>query len=159
MASNIPALTLSKLRKAAYVPDGFSRDYFRTLEIILEQIQDQVGVEQGQVSADSIASTSAGEAIRVFSEIASLKYSYVDVSGSHTTSGNEFVNVTASSTVLLNNEPDDNEKAIIRIDGDFNCVISGNGRNINGESTVTIFIEKTSLNIIYNLNSDAWFIV
>lgn len=80
----------------------------------------------------------------------------------YTTLGSEIVVCDSSITVTLNDTPDDREMVTVKIrNGDV--VINGNGRYLDGESSITFIAEdlqgQPTVDIIYLLETDDWIIV
>lgn len=67
------------------------------------------------------------------------------------------INDSGSITVTLNDTPDDSEKVSITRTRD-QVVLNGNGKNINGDATVTLAAQYVSLQVEYILEIDEWII-
>jgi hypothetical protein len=80
---------------------------------------------------------------------------YYSVSSTHTTSGNEFVRVTASTTVTLNSTPIDLEEVWVQPNGFFQVTISG---TINGESSVIVNGAYDTVHLKYLADAGEWVI-
>jgi len=76
----------------------------------------------------------------------------------HTAEGNQTVICTDSLTVTLALEPLDRDLVVIKATNG-NVTISGNGNNIDGNSSVIIRRNFTGLDMEYSSEADAWFIV
>lgn len=83
----------------------------------------------------------------------------VIVLADYETCGDEVLDVAADCTVTLNDTPKDREICEVKLNGPYECVISGNGKTIDGDATVTIFLEKTHLVLTYYVEFDRWLIV
>ena len=104
-----------------------------------------------------------------FDELASIIKSFLpkedDVkvtSIDYTTIGNQTVICIAASTIYLNAEPKDRERAkVVITNGDV--TVNGNGKLLNKKTTQTVIfrnlITTATLDIIYVLDTDEWFIV
>ena len=80
----------------------------------------------------------------------------------YTTIGTQTIICNAALTVLLNAEPKDREQAkVIIANGDV--TVSGNGKQLNNDTDQTVIFDNlitpATLDIIYILESDGWFIV
>ena len=80
----------------------------------------------------------------------------------YTTITNQIIICTDAVTITLNDEPKDREQVKIVIsNGDV--TVSGNGKLINKKADQTIIFENLStvgtLDIIYILETDEWFII
>lgn len=64
----------------------------------------------------------------------------------------------APITVTLNDEPDDFEMATVKRT-DAELTINGNGKQIDGDTTVTLTVQYTSLDLLYTLETDEWNII
>lgn len=83
---------------------------------------------------------------------------FQSISTNLTTSGNQTLVCTAALTVTLNDKPQDGETVRVKsTNGDV--TISGNGKNIDGESTYTIVVNYECINCVYSVLDDEWFIV
>lgn len=71
----------------------------------------------------------------------------------------EFITATLNATILLPSRPSSNSVIIVKkIDNSSYITVGGNGKNIDGSSSVVIRNKNTALTIQYNLKRDAWFI-
>lgn len=80
----------------------------------------------------------------------------------HTTIGNQTVICTAEVTISLTESP--NDKDVVRVkQRNTKITISGNGRNIEGNSELRIrkrnTSTKTGLALIYSKELDEWFVI
>jgi len=73
------------------------------------------------------------------------------------TANSEKVICTDSIVVALNSNPDDFELVIV-VATNGQVEIDGNGKNISGQSSITITQNYTSLNILYSIELDEWLI-
>jgi hypothetical protein len=94
----------------------------------------------------------------------SVKYprsrNVVSTSADYTTIDNDTVVCTNASpiTVTLNGSPDDLELVTVKMTVS-RVNISGNGKTIDGNSTVMIDTRYHSLDLIYTLDTDSWSII
>ena len=149
MATNIPAAILDKMRPAE-LSVGKSLEYFRLLEQLLIQIQEQVGTSSGQV--DGIPST-VGVIQPSVSNFGSLSNAeFVAVSSNYQTYTSEIIKCDASLTITLNPEPDGGESVYIYCGtNDVEVTISA-GVPVLGPSTI---IGKVGMFTAYEYHVDS----
>ena len=84
------------------------------------------------------------------------------VTEDYTTIGDQTIICNAALTVFLNKEPRDREKAKVII-ANGNVTVNGNGKKVNKDTDQTVIfknlITTATLDIVYILDSDEWFIV
>lgn len=107
---------------------------------------------------DSV-SNSVYESIYFSKEAAPLiaKRKIVETSSNYTTAGNEIVVVNSEVTITLNNLPRIEEQPII-INNAGTVTISGNGKNIIGDSSYVSLAQYETIRPVYAVGSDEWFI-
>lgn len=76
--------------------------------------------------------------------------------GAYTTATSEKV-LAGGNTITLNGTPDDLEFVTVTA-ATGAVVLDGNGRDISGRPSLTISQQYTSLDIMYSIELDAWFI-
>jgi hypothetical protein len=147
--TNIHALTLSRSRPREF-KHGDIDHYLSLLESILQQTQTQTGTGQTQVKG-------IPEVVGVMPlTLGGIEYNDVSASGSHTTSGNEFVRCTAATVVTLNPTPDNNESVYVQVfGGGFTVEILG---DVNGSSSTFIYANTDCVNIVYLTEFNQWVI-
>lgn len=150
MAANIPAAMLEKMRPAEFNSRG-RFEYFRLLEQMLIQIQDQVGTSQGEVSGVP----SVVGVLPPISAINGDSLDFVSVSSNYQTYTSEIVECTASLSVTLNPEPDDGEQVYIYCTSSDVEVLITSGIPVLGPSTT---IGKVGMFTAYeyHLESNRW---
>lgn len=75
-----------------------------------------------------------------------------------TTIGNQTVICTDELTVNLTIEPNDRDVVKVK-QANGNVIINGNGKTIDGDSTVTLRRNFTGLSMEFSSTADAWFIL
>jgi hypothetical protein len=144
----------------AFQNDIEVRSFFEQQQTILFQLWQKVG--GGNDNFDELESQ-----LNEFDELEAIygqsQNSNVSVQTSnYTTLGSEIVVCDSAITVTLNDTPDDRETVTVKIrNGDV--VIDGNGRDLDGESSITFVAEdlqgQPTVDIIYLLETDDWIIV
>lgn len=104
-------------------------------------------------------STTAANSLPQFS-VGTARQDFFSVSSSHTTAGNEIVEVTEAITVTLNSAPDSEERVTIKRNTTSGSVtIDGNGKTIDGESTFVMYNNFECINVMYSADSGGWLII
>ena len=134
-------------------------NYLDQLERFAEQMYRRVGG-----STDAVADTDIGfyqpiDIDSIISQISDFPPSpqpsvnYYTVSGSHTTSGDEFLRVTSAATITLNPNPDDRESVAIQPSGNFRVTILG---AINGGTSLVMSHEYDLCNLVFISDIGDW---
>lgn len=146
-----------KLPQAFYT-DSEIRAYMQQVGQILWQLWRRTGG-----SSDGISSTQNRDLYDSTAHVAALyqfKTNFQSTSSALTTSGTQCIVVTAAVTITLNDSPADGEIVKIKRATTAGAVtVSGNGKNIDGASTYKILENYESVQIVYSVLDDAWFIV
>lgn len=148
MAANIPAAILEKMRPAEFSSRG-RFEYFRLLEQMLIQIQDQIGTSQGEVSGVP----SVVGVLPPISAIYGDSLDFVSVSSNYQTSGNEYVRVSNNATITLNPYPDDQETVIVQPVSDGITLVSG---PVIGDTSLAISKAYDVVKLTYSLEFGEW---
>lgn len=83
------------------------------------------------------------------------KFNELSISSDRTTSGDEFLRVTAACTITLNSSPDDGEIVKVQPDGNFKVIISG---AINGDNEIIMFGAYDLAELQYSAEHSEWVI-
>lgn len=78
------------------------------------------------------------------------------VTGNHTTSGSEILNVTAAATITLNTAPRDRETVAVAVQTTGTVNITGDFLLTTGDTTVSVTIPNTTITIMYVSAFSKW---
>lgn len=144
----------------AFQENNDQRTYFRQLEWIMFQLWKRTG--GGTDDTSNLES-----AINQFDELSYIGQqldknneikNIVSTSSSYTASKGDFILATGAITISLNQYPEENE--IIQVMRLTDTVtIDGNGKNINGETTLTLNQNYDAPKILYSITTDEWVII
>ena len=125
----------------------------------LDLIEDRLDVIESRLDAIDIEIA----AIKVrLDALEALQFIQITAAANHTTTRNEIITCTNTNTITIslnatpNTIPAANEESHITVT-DAPVILSGNGKLINGRTSITIKAPN-SRNVIYNSDADAWFI-
>jgi len=123
------------------------------LESLTGNSNEFIGLFSGFNEFDDLVSNTVKEQSRL--DVVSTAVDY-------TTIGDQTIICADALTVILNDEPDDQERVkVIIANGDV--TVSGNGKLINKETDQTVIFKNLvttgTLDIIYIIELDEWFIV
>jgi hypothetical protein len=139
--------------------DQEMRPYFERLEWILFQLWSRTGGADDSVDDTVNSQVDTDGLFGLFGRIAALELrNIVSTAVDYTTIGSDIVICTDAVTVTLNDEPDDQETPSIKRTAGL-VVINGNGKLIDGSSTLRINVKYTSLDIIYLVETDSWHVI
>lgn len=69
----------------------------------------------------------------------------------------EFIAVTVKATITLPLKPNDNDQVIVLNVNGFAVTVSGNGKNINGETSTVSYKKNTTIVYQYFVDLDSWY--
>ena len=147
-----------------------SEHYKRNLEDILNQLWIRTGGATDSVTnisiqeqfawnlaSDSEPTSPINNSFDLSTQIFQ-EYSAVSKSADYTAVAFDFVNAKSGSLITLPQYPAANDVVILRNGDGTKIKFSGNGKNINGNSTGSIVRKGTTLVIQYFIDEDEWFI-
>jgi hypothetical protein len=135
------------------------RPYFEKLEWLLFQLWTRTGGADDSVDETVNSQVDTDGLFGLFSRISDLEFrNVIPTAIDYTTIGSDIVICTDAVTITLNDEPDDQELATVkRAAGQI--IINGNGKLIDGNTTLRINVKYTSLDIIYTVETDSWHVI
>ena len=71
----------------------------------------------------------------------------------------DYVNFTGNATATFPANPGENDEIIIRKSGGSKVGLNGNGKNMNGSSTGSLYKNGTSIKFKYFIDTDEWFAI
>lgn len=146
---NSPYL-LSKIRPRSGV-NAEIVNYLDELERILQQLYRRTGGV-----GDSVINTSESPITLKALAQADFKPNYYSVSSAHTTAGDEVIVTTAACTINLSNDSQDRTRVRVKLDGNHTVTVAGNAQTINGDSTMTLYLEDTLVDFVYYAELGEW---
>jgi hypothetical protein len=138
--------------------DDFN-NYLDQLERTLEQLYRRTGGTTDNIEDTDIGFSQPIDIEALIDEIGEAperpfnEENYYSISASHTTSGDEFLQVSASCTVTLNTSPEDGEIVKVQPTGFFIVTISG---SINGGSSLIMNGAYDLAVIVYSSEAQSW---
>ena len=156
MASVLPSALLEKMRPDAFNSPQYA-DYFKNLEQVLIQIQDQTGSTTGIASnipdVVGVLSPLSAQALNAEEGDSFTNAEFIEVGADRTTQGNEIIDATANITVTLRGGPEDGE--IVHINADNSRVVIDSPINIIS-ITDQIGVSDSSACYRYHEKSNQW---
>lgn len=147
-----------------------SGGYKRALEDILFQLwtksfgaaglADGVGIAQSSLDYGDFEETfnlAAAFAALDSSEDDVGKFNAVTAQDDYAALSFDFVNAKSNSTVKFPSHPSENDIIVVRNGDGSRIKIDGNGRHINGASTVELVRKGTSIEFYYFISDNEWF--
>lgn len=83
------------------------------------------------------------------------QYSFVSISSSYTTAGNEYIRVTAAATITLNSTPGHMEEVFVQPTSNVVVTISG---SINGDTELVMNHAYDLAHLVYHADIGEWII-
>lgn len=135
------------------------RPYFEKLEWLLFQLWTRTGGNDDTVQDTSVSQVDTDGLFGLFGRIAALELrNIVPTAVDYTTIGSDIVICTDALTVLLNDEPKDQEMVTIkRTEGAV--IVNGNGKLIDNKSSWRLNVKRWGFDAIYLVETDSWHIV
>ena len=144
--------TLQEDMYRLWLRSGGGKDQVSEIVIDLDAINDRLDAIELRLTAIE------AELIVLAARIAYLEGTMIVTAVDVTAAGNTTIICTAALTVTLAADPLDKDLVKVK-QTNGSVTISGNSKNIDGDSSVIMRRNFTGLDMVYSSTADAWFIV